>query len=214
MALTQMRLCPTERLSCLGSAAYKLPLVQAHLHSCSSHLVHFYQDEGAVRRKVAAFLSLALRSGGPAIVIAKPRLAQQLRIELHRQHVQGIPFGAERGELVVLDAEETLNAFCGTGEPDAGRFDAVVGSLVANLAKQGKGVAAYGEMVALLCERGNYTGALQLEKLWNELLARHKVALYCAYPSRLFAAPAAEKFYAGVAAAHSEVLDERAAMAN
>jgi hypothetical protein len=188
-------------------------LVEAHLHSCSSHLVHFYQDEGAVRRKVAAFLSLALRSGGPAVVIAKPKLAQQLRIELHRQHVQGIPFGAERGQLIVLDAEETLNACCEAREPDAARFEAVVGSLVAKLAKQSKGVAAYGEMVALLCERGNFAGALALEKLWNELLARHKVALYCAYPSRLFAEPAAEKFYAGVAAAHSKVLDERGELA-
>jgi hypothetical protein len=187
--------------------------VQSHLHSCSSHYVHFYQDVDGVRRKVAAFLALALRTGGPAVVIAKPTLAQQLRIEMHRQHVQGIPFGAERGELIVLDAEETLDSFCVDGEPVAARFKAVVGKLIAKLAQQGKGVAAYGEMVAVLCERGNFAAAVKLEKMWNELLAKYHVALYCAYPRSLFSQPAGARFFEKVAQAHSQVIDERQAIA-
>jgi len=187
--------------------------VQAHLHSCSSHFVHFYQDADAVRRKVGAFLALALRTGSHAVVIARPTLAQQLQIELHRAHVQGIPFGAGRGDLVVLDAEQTLADFCTDHAPDPKRFQAVVGARIKKLVKQGKGVAAYGEMVAVLCERGHYAAALQLEQMWNALLAKHRVALYCAYPTRLFTEPAGAQFYRRLAETHSEVLDERHAMA-
>jgi len=48
-------------------------------------------------------------------------------------------------------------------------------------------VHAFGEMVALLCQDGLFDAAVELEGLWNELAARFRFHLFCAYPSRLFA---------------------------
>jgi hypothetical protein len=174
-----------------------------HLPSCP-HTVLFYKDDDAVRDSVAGYIAGSLRVGGPAVVIARPALRQQLTIELHRQHVQGSPFGAQRGVFVALDAEETLNAICIDGKPDSELFEAVVGGALEAVAVPGIRTAAYGEMVGLLCERGHYAEAVRLEAMWNALLPRLHATLFCGYASHLFAAPAAQPFYREIQAAHAQ----------
>ncbi|HEX2543980.1 MAG TPA: MEDS domain-containing protein [Ramlibacter sp.] len=172
-----------------------------HSRRCS-HTVLFYKDETSVRESVAAYVAAALRAGDPALVIAKPPLRQQLTIALHRQHVQGSPFGPQRGLFVTLDAEETLEALCVDGSPDEGRFQEVIGAAFDGVAAPGKRTAAYGEMVGLLCERGQYADAVRLEAMWNELLPRFHASLFCGYSSHLFDAPAARPFFQQIHAAH------------
>jgi hypothetical protein len=182
-----------------------------HIQRCS-HAVLFYRDEATVRDNVAAYIAAALRLGQPALVIAKPALCQQLAIELHRQHVQGAPFGAGRGAFVTMDAESTLASFCRDGSPDPQLFHEVVGGALASLGAGDKHIAAYGEMVGLLCERGQYADAVRLEALWNDLLASSKASLYCGYAARLFDRPEARVFRDGIRAAHREVHEESAAV--
>ena len=69
-----------------------------------------------------------------------------------------------------------------SGSPDPRLFNQVVGSLVAQLAEGGRGVRAFGEMVAILWEQGNRAAAVRLEELWNELQKTQTFALFCAYP--------------------------------
>jgi hypothetical protein len=181
-----------------------------HHRSCA-HAVLFYKDEGSLRDSVSGYIGAALRAGEPALVIAKPALLQQVRIELHRQHVQSAPFGPDRGSFVALDAEDTLRRICVGGSPDEALFQNVVGGALERLSEPGKQVAAYGEMVGLLCERGRYADAIQLEALWNDLLARSKATLYCGYARQLFDAPVGRPFYEKIRAAHSTSFeDERA----
>ena len=47
---------------------------------------------------------------------------------------------------------------------------------------------AYGEMVALLWERGEVAAALELESMWNAVIAGRPVRLLCAYPAGELAA--------------------------
>jgi hypothetical protein len=178
-----------------------------HFHTCR-HSVLFYKDAETVRGSVASFIETALRGGHPALVIAKGDMGRELTIELHRRHVHGRPFGPDRGELLVLDAEATLDSFCVDGRPDALRFRDVIGSALASLGAGHKRVAAYGEMVGVLCERGQYADAVQLESLWNALLAESDAALFCGYSSRLFDRPEARRFYDEIRAAHAETLDD------
>jgi hypothetical protein len=168
-----------------------------------NHWVVFYRDELSLRGNVAAYVASALRSGRPALVIARPAVVEDVRLEMHRQHVQGIPFGSGRGELVVADAAETLARFCPDGEPDHGKFVEVVGKMIDALSSSGKPVAAYGEMVALLCSRGHYDGAVKLEAYWNELLAGRKASLYCAYGTPLFGTAKGKSFLGRLRDAHS-----------
>ncbi len=69
--------------------------------------------------------------------------------------------------------------------------------------REQKQVVAFGEMVAILCAQGRVEAAVQLEKMWNELLRRHNFSLRCAYPlnDRL----GAER-YAQICEEHDEVL--------
>jgi hypothetical protein len=183
-----------------------------HFPTCR-HTVLFYRDPDAVRASVAAFVETALRGGNPALVIAKADLRRELTIELHRRHVHGLPFGRDRGQLQILDAEATLQSLCVDGHPDATRFRQVVGSLVAGLSMGHRRVAAYGEMVGVLCERGQYADAVHLESLWNALLAENDVSLFCGYASGLFDRPEARSFYDEIRAAHAESLEDAGATA-
>jgi hypothetical protein len=50
-------------------------------------------------------------------------------------------------------------------------FRSVVGRLMSKAARSGRPVRAYGEMVALLWDAGHLDAAIDVELLWNELLA-------------------------------------------
>ncbi|HVE54929.1 MAG TPA: MEDS domain-containing protein [Ramlibacter sp.] len=181
--------------------------MQPHFHHCT-HGVLFYKDEDTMGSDVASFIGTALRAGNPAIVIAKPQVRARLAIELHRQHVQGTPFGEQRGRLVLLDAEETLSQFCVDGRPDAAMFRVVVGEAIAALRAPGRRIAAYGDMVDVLCQRGQYTEAIRLEAMWDELLAKEDAALLCGYQARLFTSPAGRSSFDAIRAAHAHSCGE------
>ena len=181
-------------------------------HPACKHAVLFYKDDAWLREQVNRHVLEALHSGRPAIVIAKPALLQELKIAIHREHVQGAPFGPQRGALVTLDAEETLALICVDGRPDAGRFMSVVGEPVRELSANGQ-AAAYGEMVGILCERGQYADAIELEQYWNDLLTSCDASLYCGYHDRLFRSPESRDFYRQVRGAHDAVREDPHAFA-
>jgi len=52
---------------------------------------------------------------------------------------------------------------------------------MADAAWPGREVRAYGEMVALLWDAGDVLGAIELEKLWNELARDLNFSLWCAH---------------------------------
>lgn len=172
----------------------------------AGHFVQFYKEESALLAQVARYFDTALRTGHTGIVIARPRLVEALKIELHRTHVDGQPFGPYRGKLISLDAQATLDRFMVDGWPDQALFAQTVGSLVEKCAQGGKRVAAYGEMVALLCDQGRQEAAIYLEDLWNQLLERCTFSLFCAYPRRLFSNLDAESAFKSVCQAHSRVI--------
>jgi hypothetical protein len=67
--------------------------------------------------------------------------------------------------------------------PDPQLFEENVAALLAGLADRfpGRTVRAFGELVDLLCERGQPGAAAALEDLWNELAQRHRFSLLCGY---------------------------------
>jgi len=176
-------------------------------HRCT-HGVLFYRDDALLRERTSAYIATALRAGQPGLVIARSDLLRQVTIDLHRQHVQGAPFGPGRGEFVALDADATLRQICVRDKPKAALFDLVVGGAVAKLARGGKRLAAYGEMVGILCDRGQYADAVRLEEMWNGLLASADANLYCAYSAQLFESPGGKEFRRQIVEAHNELVEE------
>jgi hypothetical protein len=176
----------------------------SELHT--GHFVRFFDDDSFLLDEVVEFIDGALRSGGLGIVIAT---AEHLSALTRR--LSGFQFATAYakwypGQLLVLDADETLSQFMVADWPDADRFERSVGRIIADAAATGATpVHAFGEMVAVLCAQERYDAALRLEELWNDLAAKHGFHLFCAYPSRLFAGSEHVPAFVRICRAHSHV---------
>ena len=146
------------------------------------HAVQFYGSEPELFETIGAFLSEGLVAGQPAVVIATRDHAAGVQDAL-ASHLIDVARARHLGDLVMLDAEETLATFMPGGAPDKLLFERHVGGLL-NQTVRGRGhtpVRAYGEMVDLLWRRDQTDAAIRLEVLWNELANRHNFALLCGY---------------------------------
>ena len=146
------------------------------------HAVQFYKDEGSLASTVASFLVDGVQAGEPGVVIATPGHTTSILRELK---VLGIDTHELRrtGELQLFDARKMLSAFMVKGLPDPLMFRSNVGDVIERLCANRRPcpIRAYGEMVDLLWQEGNETGAIRLEILWNQLASTYDFALLCGY---------------------------------
>lgn len=173
----------------------------------TEHIVHFYEDEPYFLSELTAYVIDGLSSGEGVVVIATPAHVAAVEDTLR---LRGIDLGAARsaGTYTTADAARTLARFMGLVSPDPARFEAVLEELLSRaMGPDGKRrVRAFGEMVALLCERGNFTAALELEQLWSVAARRLSFSLLCAYPVGLFKEQRPGASLRGVAGSHETVL--------
>jgi len=166
-----------------------------------------YRDVSELADSVTKYLAVGFDLGEPAVAIATPdhwacfneRLAASgwnaARIE-------------QQGLLFRADADTTLAAIMDGDRASAERFDAVVGGLLdqAKARFPERRIRAFGEMVDLLCERGNPTGAAELEELWNRLARRRSFSLLCGYRVDVFDRDAQVLVLPAICRSHSHVL--------
>ncbi|HUS29007.1 MAG TPA: ATP-binding protein [Kofleriaceae bacterium] len=145
--------------------------------------MRFFEDPLDHATHVAAFLAESLRAGGTAGAIACPSVLDAIRDGL-ASHAVDVVAVLSQQRLVLLDAEEQLDALMAGAMPDASRFRAAIAPLVARLRERGSPVHLYGEMVNVLTERGNSDAALQLEQLWSELAREQPFSILCGYNLR------------------------------
>jgi hypothetical protein len=146
------------------------------------HAVQFYGDEIELFKTIGTFLSEGLVSGQPAIVIATPPHNIAIQDALG-SHLIDVARARHLGDLVMLDADETLGTFMHNGMPDQVLFQRHVGDLMEQTLR-GRGrtpLRAYGEMVDVLWRRGQADAAIRLEVLWNDLASTHTFSLLCGY---------------------------------
>ena len=96
--------------------------------AAADHFVRFYERDAALVDDVARYLRTGLNSGCAAITIATPSHSAAVE-ELWRSEGFDSRPARERGQLVVLDAAQTLEEIMEGAAPDPARFDAVVGGL-------------------------------------------------------------------------------------
>jgi hypothetical protein len=151
----------------------------AHEH----HAVQFYENEQSLFTTVAGFLGQGLVDGQPAILIATKAHGTAM-LEHLKGRLIDVDLAQRMGDLVVLDAQQTLAQFMVNGMPDARAFDASVGRLVMELLQRRPRytmMRAYGEMVDVLWKDGKADAAIRLEIYWNQLAQKHAFALLCGY---------------------------------
>lgn len=193
----------------VSGEASRAPLTHGHDHDHGGHVVHFYSEDAFLLDGLSRFIGTALGAGDAAIVIAteahRDGLAQRLK-------ARGFDpaLAVQQKRFVVLDAAETLAKFMVDDWPDETRFAEVLGNLMAQsfVAQQAENprVAAFGEMVAVLWERGNIEAAIRLEELWNELARTYPFSLRCAYPMGRFDREDHGEAFLRICAAHDSVI--------
>jgi signal transduction histidine kinase len=173
-----------SQLRLVESARAPASTVEADLYAAAdpTHVVQFYETEAYLAAAVTDYLAGGLRSGQPVLVIATPEHRDAFSIRLK---AKGLDFERAKasGQLVMLDAGETLASFMSGSVPDAHRFKRVIGDVLARsvCGTSHSVTRAYGEMVDILWREGNAEGAIRVEEWWNDLAAAHSFSLLCAY---------------------------------
>jgi len=177
-----------------------------HASLAAEHAVQLYSGESELVEPVGAYLAAGFDLSEPAIVVATPE-HRSLFAERLRSCGWEEDELLERGLLVPRDADELLGAILVGGEPSPERFEQVVGTLIdeAGARFPGRQVRVFGEMVDILCTRGDPQGAAQLEDLWNRLAGRRRFSLLCAYRVDLFDADAQLTLLPQICGAHTHV---------
>lgn len=158
----------------------------------SAHLVQFYSSDADLARSLGEYVSMGLRRDEICILITTYRHMQLLDAELSRRGID--PLAARnQGRLIAVDAAETLAMIMVDGMPRLEMFTKVIGGLMAQTARQGLPIRAFGEMVALLWQDGNKPAVVRLERYWNQLARVLPFSLYCAYPELHFLMDPAER---------------------
>ena len=148
------------------------------------HLAQLYTKPDFLFDAVGRYAAEGVRRGEAVLLVATALHGAAM---MRRLDAQGLDVGAivARGQLIVLDATDTLSRLLVDGTPDPGRFEAVIGGAVASAKASGyRPVRAFGEMVDLL-RRTSEVAALRLEALWNELAGEAwRLSLLCGYSHR------------------------------
>jgi hypothetical protein len=146
------------------------------------HAVRFYDNEVSLCRIVAAFLKEGLSVGHPGVVIATPEHTQGIIAELRAREID-VAAALASGQLVTLDAVQTMDTFMVDGVPNRDKFFEVANEVIqrATRGRKDRVVRAYGEMVDVLWREGRDIAAIQLEMLWNQLGRILGFSLLCGY---------------------------------
>jgi PAS domain S-box-containing protein len=177
------------------------------------HAVQFYESAGYLSTVVSDYLSPGFKNGNAMVLIARAATRKAI---LQRLQDSGFDVDSisKTGQLQELDAQETLQTFMDSDQPNPVRFKTVIGNVLDQCRpRSGKlPILAYGEMVDILWNEGRCEAALRLEELWNELAGSHSFELLCAYCLKGFGENAQSRQFEQVCSAHTRVAPTEAYM--
>jgi hypothetical protein len=151
----------------------------------SDHIAHFYEDDESFLLTLGGFIAEGLAKGESAIVIATPQHLAGLEQRLGKCGVD-LASALLEDRYIALDAKSALAKFMRKDWPDDRLFAEMVGNLINRASKKGRGVRAFGEMVALLWAEGQQEATIRLEYLWNMFCRDYGFCLLCSYPKAGF----------------------------
>ena len=174
--------------------------------SVSSHRVQFYESDAYLVDSVGKYLLRGFNVGQRCVVIATQRHCAALARMLSKHDIDVVA-ARESGRMLFLDARKTLGLLMDGDSVDEAKFRHVIWPLFEResaLPAQ-RPTRAYGEMVNLLWQSGNRSGAIRLESLWNDLAANRDLDLLCGYAMTNFGSAADAQEFEEVCAQHDHV---------
>jgi PAS domain S-box-containing protein len=165
------------------------------------HIAQLYSSDTALIESLRIFAMHGLSRREAVFLVLTPPHRDLL---LQRLAADGFDVGGlqDDGELLVRDAATLLASITRDGMPDEALFATNVGDVIEQARSGGtRKVRVFGEMVNLLW-RSNTPAAIRLEELWNDLIARSELSLFCAYST----SDGHERFPDALRAAHSHII--------
>ena len=104
-----------------------------------AHTVQFYQDERVLADVLARFIVEGLVASEPVVVIATPDHREAFCERLRARSVD-VERACGTGQLLMLDAAETLARILDGDVPDRARFRAVVGAILRRVSRNNEEV--------------------------------------------------------------------------
>jgi DNA-binding NarL/FixJ family response regulator len=158
-------------------------LVPEKTQTVRSHEVQFYPDDESFVDGFTGYIKAALLNGNAVIVVATESHQKSLLQSL-QDHGASIATAIEQGRCLSLDVADTLSTFMVNDLPDPMRFFKVVGGLIATAqatAGRPSRVTICGECASILWAEGNADGAIQVERLCNQLTKRYPMDILCGF---------------------------------
>jgi len=176
-----------------------------------THEVAFYSDEASYLDDAAECIGAALKAGNAAAIVATQAHRDSLRARLQADGLN-MDSVIEQGRYVAMDAETALTTFMANGLPDSARFLQCFADVIESLAAVAKTkngeearVTIFGEGVQLLWAQGKIEGAIQVEKLCNQLICTHNADIICAYSPTIIHGGISDDLRQRICAEHSAV---------
>jgi PAS domain S-box-containing protein len=175
--------------------------------STGDHVVQFYEDDEFLVDAVAHFVAAGLAADEPIVIVAtEPH--REAFVQRLRRNGSDVDVAVASGQMIMLDAKQTLLRFMVDDEPDWNRFRATIAPALERCrgTRSGARVRVFGEMVDLLWRAGNRVAAIRLEELWNDLARQQSFTLLCAYAMANFFMPGDLELFDKVRGRHSHVV--------
>ena len=146
------------------------------------HIVQLYQDQDFLNRAVCRFVGAGLANGEGIILVPTLTHWNTFRPRLEAEGMD-VDAARERGQLMVVDADECLSRFMREAMPDSPVFNGVFGDVVGQARARGsyEKVRVWGEMVDVLWERGDVAASMNLEDLFDQLGKKVEIAIFCSF---------------------------------
>lgn len=154
----------------------------------SEHLVQLFDAPRSLADAAARFLAEGWDRGEQLLVVAKPKHWDLMAAYLESRDCR-VRDEAARDRVQVFDAVTTLRRMRKRGAFHADTARGILVPIVEAALRQGRPLRAYGELVELLAEEGDFAAACTVEDMWNELHAIHRFNLLCGYSAAHFTDP-------------------------
>lgn len=153
------------------------------------HDVQFYSDDSVFIESAYRLTANALKTDGAAVVIATDSHQKGLMKRL-REAAFDVDGAIQRGIYIPLNGSEAVLDIMVNGLLDRRRYvEKLSGAIESSYKAMNdthRRVALFGEGVGLVYEDGNADGAIEMERICNELIDTFPVDMVCAYPLRAF----------------------------
>jgi hypothetical protein len=156
---------------------------QALLNTESSarHIVQIYKTSQEYLQNVIQFIATGIEKKEGIVLIVTPEHWKSLERALICKGFN-IDWLRTEGRLLFIDAERLLAQLIKDGEARfVDHFTSAVLGVVMDARERFSKFRVFGELVDVLCAKGMMDTAIAIEKVWDNLVEKHKFVLFCAY---------------------------------